>query len=303
MNQRDHELLFALATIVLGVLAGCIAALYMPPPDSARPAPVSLAFLVALSLMGCKGEYQLLGFRSTSFEMTPQTSNPTPASMGGLYTKSSDGKPRLVDTSSIEYPAGEARHIYTSAGAPGAAVLGDCWIDNTDTNRLWCKEDVGNIRQRFDGTDPGPLGCGGTEDTGCFTSVKIADAPAEAHFSRTCTITSAAAATPVNCLADADVPAALHAHVLGFHGYVDGATAWATTATCTLRDTASIGFITVAVAAMTGNAYIEPTTANVTRADAYRKNLGGTADKGLEIVCNANGTGSDFVVTVFGAIK
>ncbi len=242
------------------------------------------------------------GQRAVSFEMTPTASNLVASGLGGMYTKSSDGKPRLVSASAVEYPAGEARHVYTAAGAPGAAVLGDCWTDSTDNYRLYCKEGTGNLAQRTDLTAPGPIGSG-TASTGAFSSVTIGGAPTEAFFSRTCTITSAAAATPVNCLSAADVPLLASVHLLRFYAYVNGATPWATTATCTLRDTASIGFATFAVAGMTANAFLTDTTANVTLADAYRRNLGGSADKGIEIACNANGTGSDFVVTVVGVIK
>lgn len=250
----------------------------------------------------------LAAYRSSSFEMTPQASNPIASGVGGLYTKSSDGLPRLVDTASNQYPAGEARHIYSYAGAPGSAILGDCWTDTAASYRLYCKESGGNLPQRFDGTAPGPIGCGGTPSTGCFSSVAIAGAPAEAFFSRTCTITSAAAATPVNCLTDADVPLTKSAHVMGWHAKVNGATAWATTASCYLADTSGAGgtgviFVTAAVAALTGNAFVGDHSANITQSAAYARNLGGTADYGLQIACDANGTGSDLVVTIYGVIK
>jgi len=57
------------------------------------------------------------------------------------------------------------------------------------------------------------------------------------------------------------------------------------------------------VAALTANAYVVDTTANVTLQTAYTLNSGSGADKGLQISCNANGTGSDLVVTVYGVIK
>lgn len=286
-------------TAILAVLV----AMWVRPPVTGTAAVSVLAALMICGGCSARLEYAPLGFRSTGIEMTPQASNPTPSGVGGLYTKSSDGLPRLVSSAGVEYPAGEARHVYTYAGAPPSAVVDDCWMDSTDGNRLWCLEDVGAIRQRFDGTDPGPVGCGGTPSTGCFTSVQIGGAPAEAMWSRTCTITSAAAATPVVCLADADVPSTKKAYLLGWHAKVNGATAWATTATCTIRDTASTGFAQIAVAALTGNAYVEPTTANVTLLSAYSLNSGGMADLGLEVACNADGTGSDLVLTLFGVIK
>lgn len=96
--------------------------------------------------------------RTTSVSMTPAASSPIPAARGGMYTSSMDGKPRFVDVSGVEYPTGEARHVYVSAGAPGGAVLGDCWVDSTDSYTLYCKEGAGNLRQRRDLTVPGAIG-------------------------------------------------------------------------------------------------------------------------------------------------
>jgi len=285
----------------LAAVLAVLVALWVRPP--AKNGAAALALLAILP--ACTADFHPFGFRSSSIEMTPQASNPTPAGVGGLYTKTSDGIPRLVSASSVEYPAGEARHIYTYAGAPPGAVTDDCWMDSTDANRLWCMEDVGAIRQRFDGTAPGAIGCGGTPAAGCFTSVTIGGAPAEAVFSRTCTITSAAAATPVTCLADADVPAGKSAYLLGWHAKVNGATAWATTANCAIKDTGggATPFITLAVAAMTGNAFISDASANVTQEAAYALNSGGVAAKGLTLSCDANGTGSPLVMTILGVIK
>jgi hypothetical protein len=244
----------------------------------------------------------IAAYRSSSFEMTPTASSPIASGVGGMYTKSTDGRVRLVSSGGTEYRSGTASDIFISAGAPGGAVLSSCWMDSTDNYRLWCKESAGNLRQRFDGTAPGTFGCG-TPAAGCFTSVTLNGAPTEAWFSRTCTITSAAAATPITCLADADVPLTHKAYVAGWHAKVNGATPWATTATCSIADSGSISFVSIAVAALTANAYIVDTTANVTLQNAYTLNTGGGADKGLQVYCNANGTGSDLVVTVYGVIK
>lgn len=116
-------------------------------------------FVVALAAAPFLLPWVALGdTRTDSVSMTPRATNPIPSGRGGLYTLSSTGKPQLVDAAGLLYPAGEARHIYTYAGAPGAAVLGDCWIDSTDTYRLWCKEGVGNIRQRTDVNATGNIG-------------------------------------------------------------------------------------------------------------------------------------------------
>lgn len=259
--------------------------------------------LVGLAIFVLAG----LGFagqRAVSFEMTPTASNPVASGLGGLYTKSSDGKPRLVSASAVEYPAGEARHVFTAAGAPVGAVLGDCWTDSTDNYRLYCKESTGSLAQRVDLNSPGPIGSG-TAAAGNFSTVTIGGAPAEAFFSRTCTITSAAAITPVNCLADADVPSGKVAYLMGWHAKVNGATPWATTANCWIEDTGGTAnfFVTMAVAALTANAFVGDWSANVTQQAPYSRNVGGTSDLGIEIACNANGTGSSLVVTIYGVIK
>jgi hypothetical protein len=87
-----------------------------------------------------------------------------------------------------------------------------------------------------------------------------------------------------------------------------GATAWATTASCYIADTSGAGgtglvFVTAAVAALTGNAFVSDASANVTQGSVYALNTGGTTAKGLQIACDANGTGSNLVVTVTGVIK
>lgn len=167
------------------------------------------------------------------------------------------------------------------------------------------------------GTLVANLAFGGFKGTGAAAPTASGDlankayvdaAAPEIWFTRTCTITSAAATTPVTCLADAALPAGKSAHLMGWHAKVNGATAWATTANCYIADTSGAGgtgiiFVTMAVAALVGNAYVQDASANVTQGDAYSLNSGSTVDKGLLIECNANGTGSDLVVTLFGSIK
>jgi hypothetical protein len=123
-------------------------------------------------------------------------------------------------------------------------------------------------------------------------------------FTRTRTITSAAAAVPINVIAESEVPAGKKVYVTGVIGRVNGATVWATTATVKLQDTngTPVDFMTFAVAALTANARVFPGTANVTTEDAMANGTGGTAAKGLQLVGNANGTGSDLILTVTGFI-
>lgn len=118
-------------------------------------------------------------------------------------------------------------------------------------------------------------------------------------FSRTATLTSAAAATGVTLIADSEVPVGYVPYMTNFRAKVDGATVWGTTATVKVQDTngTPVDFITMAVAALTANAFVKDNTTNVTAEAAYAKNTGGTAGKGIRVIGNANGTGSDLVVT------
>lgn len=123
----------------------------------------------------------------------------------------------------------------------------------------------------------------------------------EAVFaSRTVTITSAAATTPQYFLTDDQVPRGVRPYLMGFKAKVDGATNWATTATVKIQSNdGAVDFITFAVAGMTGNAKLVPGTANVTLEDAFIEELGGVTGKGVKLIGNANGTGSDFKVTAY----
>ena len=121
-------------------------------------------------------------------------------------------------------------------------------------------------------------------------------------FKKTATLTSATAATPVHLLTDAEVGAGKKAYVSKIYFSVNGATNWATTATVTLQDTAGVVGATVLVAGLTGNAMFDEGGAKVTLGEAIADGNGFTAGKGLDIAGNANGTGSDLIVTVFGCI-
>ena len=123
-------------------------------------------------------------------------------------------------------------------------------------------------------------------------------------FKKTATLTSAAAATPVHLLTDAEVGAGKKAYVSKIFFSVDGGVNWATTATVTLRDTAASPVVgaTVAVAGLVANAMIDEGNTNVTLAAPVADGAGFTTAKGLDIAGNANGTGSNLLVTVFGCI-
>ena len=124
-------------------------------------------------------------------------------------------------------------------------------------------------------------------------------------FKATATLTSAAAATAVTLLADAAVPTGKKVYIAKAYANVNGSTAWGTTATVAIQDTNSspVAGITYAVAGLTANATLQESSAsNVTLGTAVSQGAGFTAAKGLVVKGNANGTGSDLIVTVYGFI-
>ncbi|HUM85032.1 MAG TPA: hypothetical protein PLN48_14900, partial [Lachnospiraceae bacterium] len=142
-------------------------------------------------------------------------------------------------------------------------------------------------------------------DVATLQAVVVANAALGGRFfKKTAKLTSAAAKTPVHLLTDAEVGSGKKAYVSKIYFSVDGETDWATTATVTLQDTATSPVVgaTVAVAGLTANAMIDEGNTNVTLAAPIADGAGFTAAKGLDIVGNANGTGSDLIVTVFGCI-
>ena len=132
--------------------------------------------------------------------------------------------------------------------------------------------------------------------------VSIAAITAEAGipFKATATLTSAAGATEVVLLADAKVPAGKKVYLHSIFASVDGATEWAAVTKVSVKDSADVEGASFAVADLLANANL--TIADATLADPIAQGVGFTAEKGLEIVADANGTGSNLIVTVFGYI-
>lgn len=116
------------------------------------------------------------------------------------------------------------------------------------------------------------------------------------------TISSAAATTPVNVIVDGLVPTGKKIYLASFTAKVNGGVLWAVTSNVKLRDTngTPTDFITFNVAALTANAVLVPGTGNVVLNDAFALGTGGTTNKGLVLVGDANGTGSDLVVSISG---
>ena len=152
------------------------------------------------------------------------------------------------------------------------------------------------------GTVTGTYTMGGTATIQANT-LSIGGAPAEAVFYRTCTLTSAAAAVPVNCLLDADVPMGKKAYLTSFTAKVTGMTAWGTVTSCTIEDTSGNAYVTLPVSELASNAYLGLFSGSLTFDDRLTLGTGGTAAKGIRVKCDINGTGSDLVFVLQGVVK
>lgn len=273
-----------------------------PVGGGASPA-LPVLCLAALAFAGCRGGSVSWGaiwpwapspqLAATHVALLTQASSPLPSSTAGIYAKSSDSLPRLVDTSGNEYVAGTAWRIRSYAGTPGGVTAADIWYDSSAGSPAFMVRGASGSLKLIDSA-------GGIAPTN-FTLAGAVQSGAS--FFKACTITSAAAATPVVCLSAADVPASLSARLATWHAYVNGGTGWGTTTSCVIEDTSGNDLVTIAVAAMTSNTFIDDGSANVTKEARYRLGTGGASDAGLQISCNANGTGSDLVVTLSGSIQ
>ena len=135
------------------------------------------------------------------------------------------------------------------------------------------------------------------------TAAKLAVVP----FVRTAQLTAAAAGTPVEVLANADVGNGRSAVVFDMILNVGGGTAWtdATATVVKLQDKAGspVALATVAKAQLTGNAVLGILSTGVTLAAPIKEGTGTTDGKGIDIVGDANfAAGSTINVTVIGFI-
>ena len=93
------------------------------------------------------------------------------------------------------------------------------------------------------------------------------------------------------------------AYLTSFTAKVNGMTAWGTVTNCMLEDTAGNPYVTIPVSSLPGNAFLGPFSVGLTFDDRFSLGTGGTAAKGLEVKCDANGTGSDLVFVLQGVVK
>jgi hypothetical protein len=136
-------------------------------------------------------------------------------------------------------------------------------------------------------------------------TIQVGTAVVGVPFSATATLTSAAAGTAVTLLADTAVPAGKKVYITNYFAKVNGATDWTTTASITIQDTngTPVVFVTLTASTLNGNEFHGPLSDSATIGSAMALGTGGTVAKGLVIKGNANGAGSNLVVTVTGFIR
>lgn len=125
------------------------------------------------------------------------------------------------------------------------------------------------------------------------------------RFHKTVTLTSADAATAVEIISNEAVGTGRKVYLQGYLLKVDGATDWGTTATVKIQDknAVAVDFVTLDASMLDGNEKHGPWSDSATIEDAFAEGTGGTAAKGLQVKGNANGTGSDIKLTVWGVIQ
>jgi len=85
---------------------------------------------------------------------------------------------------------------------------------------------------------------------------------------------------------------------------VNGAVAWGGgIANVKIQDKAGVDLMTDLIADLLANAVVMQDGANVTKEAAWIAGAGATAGRGLQVVADAAGTGSDLIVQVWGVIK
>lgn len=213
---------------------------------------------------------------------------------------------------------GEAWYLRSSSGAPSSPMNGWIWYDSAAGIGYYRAAGVNipfgstaaNVLAALAAASS-PVDVNGQKIIDVGAPTLSTDAATKGYvdaiekpFLRVCTLTSAAAATPVVCLLDVDVPAGKKAYVAGVRLKVNGGTPWGTVTSCVLEDTSAIDLLTIPVASLSGNALLfdSDTTLTTTEA-ALALGSGTTTAKGLRVVCNANGTGDDQVWTIWGTIR
>jgi hypothetical protein len=127
-------------------------------------------------------------------------------------------------------------------------------------------------------------------------------------FRKTVVLTSAASATPVEIIADAEVTGTQKVYITDLLMYVSSTVAWtdSTGTVVTVQDTNSSAVVaaTAAKAQLTSEALLGKLSTGITLGDAIKKGSGLTAAKGIVVVADSDfDAGSDLYVTVTGYIQ
>lgn len=144
-----------------------------------------------------------------------------------------------------------------------------------------------------------------SSDVATLESVVTANAALGGRFfKKTATLTSADAETPVPILTDAEVGSGKKAYVSQVFLSVNGAVSWGTTATISIQDTndTAVPGCTFDATKLVANSMHQLASSDFTLLAPIADGAGFTTAKGLNIVGDADGTGSDLIVTVFGCI-
>lgn len=279
-------------------------------------------WLAALASCSAVQATPITGSKTDTLVYNPLGSAPTcPSGKACSYALSADSQVYDVDAAGLILKSHAAKSFRSSASCSALAspANGDvCYDTGSSLFRFysagWTSAPVNDsllVHKAGSETITGAKNFGGQKLAGVATPTVSTDAATKGYvdaaapeifWTRTCTITSAAAATPVTCLSDGAV-GTKSAYLMGWRLKVNGATAWGTTTTCSIKDSLAVAFSDVPVSLLGGNSLVDASASGVTHSAAYSLNQGSTASRGLVVVCDADGTGSDLVVTMFGSIK
>lgn len=256
--------------------------------------------------------------------VTPRGSAPTTRTgYAQVYADSGTGKIRFLSSAGTFVEAGMADKAVTAASDPGTPAEGQLYANTTShtlkfyDGSTWqtLAMAAGSVPSTRTITTTAPLAGGGDLSANRVLSLTLASvtpglsvvggglAVSERAFSRSCTLSSAAAQTPVVCLSDADVGAGKVAYLTHWRVKVNGATPWVGPTGAVIKDTAGNAFVTIPVGELLGNAFIDDAGATVVLANPYALGTGTASGKGIQVVADMSGAGSDLVLTIGGTIR
>lgn len=299
-----------------------------------------MRFLIPLAALILSLGSAAAGTQTDKLTLTPQASPSCASGKSCLYSKTGDSLLYTADAAGLELKLHAAQQFRSSSncsglGSPTAGdvcydtslgvfrFFGGSWTTGISDGSLYVAlagaQTITGVKTfsaapvfSAGASSGGNLAMGANKITGLGTPTASTDAATKGYvdsaapeilFTRSCTLTAAAADTPVDCLADADVPASKKAYMMGWRVKVNGGSAWSPINVCTIEDTTGTDLITIGATTLGANAFVIDASANVTQETAYALNQGSATAKGLRVVCVSTDAGSDLVFTLFGAIK